>query len=169
MTDDPIIRGYAVGAQEDLYSGFGIHDMAHSPLLRRYAEPNRVTDEINRSIYNMTVNDHDYRVCGPTSPVDIYNIDYHSDVSEIRGRADFEYARDAKAFAGYVMFTERQEEIDVLHDMKERGCFEEDIDIKYGYQEIGPHGSIAWLTYEGQETGGRQREEYEREKAVKGK
>jgi hypothetical protein len=169
MTDDPIIRGYAVGAQEDLYAGFGIHDMAHTPLLRRYAAPNRDTDEINRSIYNMTVNDHDYRVGGPSSPVDIYNIDYHSDVSEIRGRVDFEHARDAKAFAGYAMFTERQEEIDMLHDMKERGCFEEDIDIIYGYQEMGPHGSIAWLTYEGQEIGGRQREEYEREKAIKGK
>jgi hypothetical protein len=169
MTDDPIIRGYAVGAQEDLYSAFGINDMAHTPMLRRYAEPNRDTDEINRSIYNMTVNDHDYRVGGPSSPVDIYNIDYHSDVSEIRGRADFEHGREAKAFAGYAMFTERQEEIDVLHDMKERGCFGEDIDIKYGYQEIGPHGSIAWLTHEGQEIGGRQREEYEREKAVEGK
>lgn len=168
MTDDPIIRGYAETSQEGLYAGFGIDDMARTPMLQRYAEPNRDKEEINRIIYNMTVNDHEYRIGGPPSPVDIYNTNYHSNVNEVRGHAEFGHARQAKAFAAYVMFTERQEEIDMLHRMKVHGYLKDGIDIRYGYQEIGPHGSIAWLTHAGQEIGGREREDYEWEKSIEG-
>jgi len=57
----------------------------------------------------------------------------------------------------------------MLHHMKANGYLKEGIEIKDGYQEMGPRGSIAWLTYEGQEIGGRMREEYERKKAISGK
>lgn len=169
MTDDPIIRGYAEGSQEDLYSGFGIDDIMHTPMLTRYAEPNRDSEEINAAIYNMTVHDQDYGIGGPPDPVDIYNIDYLSDVSKVQGYAEFQHAREAKAFAGYAMFTQRQEEIDILQGLQAHGLLREGVDIQYGYQVVGPQGSITWLTYEGQKIGGRQREEYEREKAAEGK
>lgn len=169
MTEDPMIRNYAKISQEGLYGAFGIDDMAHTPMLQRYLEPSRDADEICRQMRDMTVNDHKYRVDGPPEPVNIYNIDYLTDVSEVHDYADFREARKAKAFAGYVMFTERQEEINMLQRMQDHGYLKDGVEIKHGYQEIGPHGAVAWLTYEGQEIGGRQREEYEREKADEGK
>lgn len=169
MTEDPVIRNYARISQEGLYGAFGVDDMAYTPMLQRYLQPSRDTDEIRRHLRDMTVNDHNYGIGGPPNPADIYNIDYHTDVSDVRGHTEFEEARKAKAFAGYVMFSDRQEEISMLQRMQEKGYLKDDVDIQYGYQEIGPHGSVAWLTYEGQEIGGRQREEYEREKAHAGK
>ena len=121
MTEDPVIRGYAQRSQEELYGPLGISDIENTPMMQRYSEPNRDTEEINRNLYKMTVHDHDYRVGGPPSPVDIYNIDYHSDISEVQGRAEFEHAREAKAFAAYAMFTERQEEIDMLRRLQAHG------------------------------------------------
>jgi hypothetical protein len=168
MTEDPVIRGYARRSQEELYGEFGLSDVENTPPMMRYPEPNNDTEEINRSLYNMTVHDHDYRVGGPPDPVNIYDIDFYSDVSEVQGRAEFEHAREAKAFAAYAMFTERQEEIDMLHRMQVHGYLKEGVEIQYGYQEMGPRGSIAWLTYEGQEIGGRMREEYELDKAISG-
>jgi len=169
MTEDPIIREYARRSQEELYGEFGLSDVENTPIMQRYPEPNRDTEEINRSLYNMTVHDHDYGVGGPPDPVDIYSIVYHSDVSDVQGLAEFEHAREAKAFAAYAMFTEREEEIDMLHRMQAHGYLKEGVEIKYGYQEVGPRGSIAWLTYEGQEIGGRLREEYEHDLAISGK
>jgi hypothetical protein len=169
MTEDPVIRGYARTSREELHGTHGMNDMPNTPMMQRYPEPNRDMEEIDRSLYNMTVHDHDYRVGGPPGPVDIYNIDWDTDVSEVQGRAEFEHAREAKAFAAYAMFTDREEEIDMMRRMQAHGYLKEDIEIKYGYQEMGPHGSIAWLTHEGQEIGGRLREEYEREKAMSGK
>ena len=169
MTEDPVIRGYARTSQEELYGTYGMSDMMNAPMMQRYPEPNRDMDEISRSLYNMTVHDHDYHVGGPPGPVDIYNIDHDTDVSEVQGRADFEHAREAKAFAAYAMFTDRQEEIEMLRRMQAHGYLKDGVEIKYGYQEVGPRGSIAWLTYEGQEVGGRLRDEYEREKAIAGK
>jgi len=169
MSEDPVIRGYARTSQEELYGAYGMTDMTNAPIMQRYPEPNRDMDEINRSLYNMTVHDQDFLPGGPPGPVDIYNIDYDTDVSEVRGHAEFEHAREAKAFAAYAMFTDREEEIEMLHHMKANGYLKEGIEIKDGYQEMGPRGSIAWLTYEGQEIGGRMREEYERKKAISGK
>ena len=169
MTEDPYIRGYATTSQEELYGTLGMSDVTNDPLMQRYLEPTRDTDEINRALNNMAVNEHDYRVGGPPGPVDIYNVDYDTDVSEIQGRAEFEHAREAKAFAAYAMYTDRQEEIDMLHRMQEHGYLKEGIEIKDGFQEVGPHGSIAWLTHEVQEIGGKLREEYEREKTISGK
>lgn len=169
MTEDPYIRGYARSSQEELYGAYGMSDIMNAPMMQRYPEPNRDMDEIDRSLYNMTVHDHDYSVGGAPGPVDIYNIDYDTDVSEVRGRAEFEHAREAKAFAAYAMFTDREEEIGMMRRMQAHGYLKEGIEIKYGYQEMGPRGSIAWLTYEGQEIGGRLREKYEREKAISGK
>lgn len=57
----------------------------------------------------------------------------------------------------------------MLHRLKAQGALKDDAEIKYGYQQQGPHGAIAWLTHEGQETGARQRQQYEREKALEGK
>ena len=168
MTENSVIRGYARTSQEELYGTYGMSDIMNAPLMQRYPEPSRDTDEINRSIYNMTVHNHDYRVGGPPGPVDIYNIDWDTDVSEVQGRAEFEHAREAKAFAAYAMFTDREEEIDTMRRMQAHGYLKEGTEIKYGYQAMGPRGSIAWLTYEGQEIGGRLREEYERGKAVTG-
>jgi hypothetical protein len=148
MTEDPIIREYARRSQEQLYGEFGLSDVENTPLMQRYPELNRDTEEINRSLYNMTVHDDDYGVGGPPDPVDIYDIDYHTDVSDVKGRAEFEHAREAKAFAAYAMFTEREEEIDMLHRMQAHGYLKEGVEIKYGYQEVGSRGSIAWLTYE---------------------
>lgn len=168
MPEDPTIRNYARISQEGLYGAFGIDDMAHTPMLQRYLEPSHDADEVSRKIRDMTVNDYKYRVDGPPDPVDVYKVDYLTDVSEVEDYSDFQDARKAKAFAGYLMFTERQEEITMLQRMKEHGLLREGIEIKHGYQEIGPHGAVAWLTYEGQEIGGIQREEYEREKADTG-
>lgn len=169
MTEDPVIRNYARISQEGLYGAFGIDDMAYTPMLQRYLQPSRDTDEIRRHIRDMTVNDHNYGIGGPPNPADIYNIDYHTDVSEVRGHTEFEEARKAKAFAGYVMFSDRQEEVSMLQRMQENGYLKDDVKIQYGYQKIGPHGSVAWLTHEGQEIGGKQREEFERKKAHAGK
>lgn len=169
MTEDPVIRGYARTSHEELYGPYGMSDMMNAPMMQRYPEPNHDMDEISRSLYNMTVHDHDYRVGGPPGPVDVYNIDWDTDVSVVQGRAEFEYAREAKSFAAYAMFTDRENEIDMMRRMQAHGYLKEGIDIKYGYQEMGPRGSIAWLTYEGQEIGGRMRDEYEREKAITGK
>jgi hypothetical protein len=169
MSEDPVIRGYARTSQEELYGAYGMSDLTNAPIMQRYPEPNRDMEEISRSLYNMTVHEHDFLPGGPPDPVDIYNIDYDTDVSEVRGHAEFEHAREAKAFAAYAMFTDREEEIEMLHRMKANGYLKEGIEIKYGYQEMGPRGSIAWLTYEGQEIGGRMREEYQREKAMSGK
>lgn len=169
MTEDPVIRAYARTSHEELYGPYGMSDVMNAPMMQRYPDPNRDMDEISRSLYNMTVHDHDYRVGGAPGPVDVYNIDYDTDVSEVQGYAEFEYAREAKAFAAYAMFTDRENEIDLMRRMQAHGYLKEGIDIKYGYQEMGPRGSIAWLTYEGQEIGGRMREEYEREKAITGK
>ncbi|GAB7322592.1 hypothetical protein MBLNU13_g03507t2 [Cladosporium sp. NU13] len=166
MTEDPVIFGYARTSHEELYGTCGMSDVMNAPVMQRYPKPNRDMEEINRSLYNMTVYDHDYRVGGPPSPVDIYNIDWDTDVSEVQGRAEFEHAREAKAFAAYAMFTDREGEIDMMRRMQAHGYLKDGIEIKYGYQEMGPRGSIAWLTYEGQEIGGRLREEHEREKAM---
>jgi hypothetical protein len=169
MSENPVIRGYARTSQEELYGPYGMSDMYNAPMMQRYPEPNRDMDEINRSLYNMTVHDHDYRVGGPHGPVDIYDVDWDTDVSEVQGRAEFEYAREAKAFAAYTMYTDREEEIEMMHRMQARGYLKDGFDIKYGYQDVGPRGSVAWLTYEGQEIGGILREQYEREQAIEGK
>jgi hypothetical protein len=66
------------------------------------------------------------------------------------------------------MYTERQEEIDMLRRMQVHGYLRDGVDIRYGYQAQGPHGAVAWLTDEGQEIGGRLREKFEQEKAVAG-
>jgi hypothetical protein len=169
MSEDPYIRGYARTSQEELYGPYGMSDMYNAPMMQRYPEPNRDMDEINRSLYNMSVHDHDYRVGGPHGPVDIYDIDWDTDVSEVQGRAEFEYAREAKAFAAYTMYTDREDEIEMMHRLQARGYLKDGFNIKYGYQEVGPRGSVAWLTYEGQEIGGILREQYEREQAIEGK
>ena len=117
---------------------------------------------INQCLHSLTVNEHNYQVGGPPEPVDIYDIDYNSDISDVQGLTNFEEAREAKAFASYAMYTEREDEIEMLRRMQEHGYLKDGVDIKYGYQEKSPRGSIAWLTYEGQEIGGRMRQEYER-------
>jgi hypothetical protein len=169
MSENPVIRGYARTSQEELYGPYGMSDVYNDPMMQRYPEPNHDKDEINRSLYNMTVHDHDYRMGGPHGPEDIYDIDWDTDVSEVRGRAEFEYAREAKAFAAYTMYTDREDEIEMMRRMQARGYLKDGFDIKYGYQEVGPRGSVAWLTYEGQEIGGILREQYEREQAIEGK
>jgi hypothetical protein len=169
MSEDPVIRGYARTSQEELYGPYGMSDAYNAPMMQRYPEPNRDMKEIDRSLYNMTVHDHDYRVGGPPGPADIYDIYWDTDVSEVQGHAEFAYAREAKAFAAYAMYTDREDEIEMMRRMQAHGYLKDGIEIEYGYQEMGPHGSVAWLTYEGQEIGGRTRDEYEREKAIEGK
>ena len=166
MSDDPIFRDWAQDSREELY-GEGV-SVAETSSFLSYATPTRDTDEINRELYDMTLHDQDYQIGGPPRPVDINNIDWDTDVSDVRGYREFQQAREAKAFASYVMFTERQEEIDMLRRMQVHGFLKDGVDIKYDYQAEGPHGAVAWLTHEGQEIGGRLREEYERERAVTG-
>jgi hypothetical protein len=166
MTDDPYLRHWAEDAQEDLY-GKGV-SIAETRSFPSYLPPTRDTNQINRELYDMTLRDQDYQIGGPPRPVNMNNIDWNSDVSNVQGYSEFQEARDAKAFASYVMFTERQEEIDMLRRMQVHGFLKDGVEIKYGYQAQGPQGAVAWLTNEGQEIGGRLREEYERERAVTG-
>ncbi|KAM0720084.1 hypothetical protein Q7P37_004220 [Cladosporium fusiforme] len=165
MTDDPQIRNYAAWSQNRLY-GAGEQQIAHTPMLQPYPAPNHDIEEINKNLRDMTVNDHNYQLGGPPTPVNVLGINYLTDVSGVRDYAQFQQAREAKVFSGYALFTERQEEIGILRRLKIQGVLKDDIEIKYGYQEKGPHGSVAWLTHAGQEIGGRQREEYERERAI---
>jgi hypothetical protein len=166
MTDDPYLRHWAEDAQEDLY-GKGV-SIAETRSFPSYLLPTRDTNQINRELYDMTLRDQDYQIGGPPRPVNMNNMDWNSDVSNVQGYSEFQEARDAKAFASYVMFTERQEEIDMLRRMQVHGFLKDGVEIKYGYQAQGPQGAVAWLTNEGQEIGGRLREEYERERAVTG-
>jgi hypothetical protein len=166
MSDDPVLRDWAQDSREELY-GEGV-DVAETRSFLSYPPPTRNTDEINRELYDMTLRDQDYQIGGPPRAVDINNIDWDTDVSNVQGYREFQQAREAKAFASYVMFTERQEEIDMLRRMQVHGFLKDGVDIKYGYQAQGPHGAFAWLTNEGQEIGGRLREEYEQERAVAG-
>jgi hypothetical protein len=166
MTDEPDLRHWVEDSQEDLY-GKGV-SIAETRSFPSYLPPTRDTNQINRELYDMTLRDQDYQIGGPPRPVNINNIDWDSDVSNVQGYNEFQEARDAKAFASYVMFTERQEEIDMLRRMQVHGFLRDGVDIKYGYQAQGPHGAVAWLTNEGQEIGGRLCEEYEQERAVTG-
>lgn len=81
MSEDPVIRGYARTSQEELYGAYGMSDAMNAPMMQRYPEPNRDMEEINRSLYDMTVHNYDYRVGGPPGPVDVYDIDWDTDVS----------------------------------------------------------------------------------------
>lgn len=167
MSDDPALRDWAQDSRGDLY-GEGV-SVAETHSLLPYPTPTRDTNEINRELYDLMLHDQDYQIGGPPRPVNINNIDWDTDVRNVRGYREFQQAREAKAFASYVMFTERQEEIDMLRRMQVHGFLKDGVEIKYGYQAQGPHGAIAWLTQEGQDVGGRMREEYEQERAVAGK
>ena len=166
MSDDPVVRDWAQDSREDLY-GEGV-SVAETRSFLGFPTPTRDTNEINRELYDMTLRDQDCQIGGPPRAVDVNNIYWDTDLSNVRGYREFQEAREAKAFASYAMFTERQEEIDMLRRMQVHGYLRDGVDIKYGYQAQGPHGAVAWLTHEGQEVGGRLREEYEQEKAVAG-
>jgi len=166
MSDEQAFRDWARDSRQELY-GEGV-SVAETPSLLSYPMPTRDTDEINRELYDMTLHDQDFQIGGPPRPVDINSIDWDTDVSNVQGYREFTQAREAKAFASYVVFTERQEEIDMLRRMQVHGFLKDGVDIKYGYQAEGSHGAIAWLTHEGQEIGGKLREEYEKETAVTG-
>jgi hypothetical protein len=166
MSDDLIFREWAQDSREELYGeGFSV---AETRLFLAYPTPTRNTNEINRELYDMTLRDQDYQIGGPPRAVDINNIDWDTDLSNIQGYREFQQAMEAKAFASYAMYTERQEEIDMLRRMQVHGYLRDGVDIRYGYQAQGPHGAVAWLTDEGQEIGGRLREKFEQEKAVAG-
>ena len=166
MSDNPFFRHWAEDSREELY-GDGA-SVTETRSFLAYPVPIRDTNVINHELYDMTVRDQDYQIGGPPRAVDINNIDWDTDVSDVQGYREFQEAREAKAFASYVMFTERQEEIDMLRRMQVHGYLKDGVEIKYGYQAQGSHGAVAWLTHEGQEVGGRLREEYEQEKAVNG-
>jgi hypothetical protein len=166
MSDDPFLRHWAEDSKEVLY-GKGPR-VTETRSFLSYPTPTRDINEINRGLYDMMLRDQDYQIGGPPHPVNVNNIDWDTDVSNVQGYREFQETREAKAFASYVMFTERQEEIDMLRRMQVHGFLRDGVEIKYGYQALGPHGAVAWLTNEGQEIGGRLHEEYEQEKAVTG-
>lgn len=168
MTESPAIRGYAKWGQELLY-GKETQDIAHTPMFHPYPAPSRDIDQINQNIRDMTLNEQKYQIGGPPTPMNVSRVGYLTDLSGIRDNVNLERAREAKRLSGYTLFTDRQDEIDMLHRLKAQGALKDDAEIKYGYQQQGPHGAIAWLTHEGQETGARQRQQYEREKALEGK
>lgn len=166
MTYNSRIAMYAHTAQDLLY-GKGRGSVKTSDM-QRYPPPNHDTNEINAGIYNMTVNDHHYRPGGRPDPVDMYKINYYTDVSSIKDSGEYEEARKAKAFFGYTAFIERDKAIKSLQQQQARGLLD-GVRINGGRMEERPRGAIAWLTDEGQEIGGRLRADYLEEKAMEGK
>lgn len=168
MSDDPVIRNYANWSQTLLY-GDRTLQMAHPQIMQRYPPPSRDIEDINYNLQDMTLNDHHYQIGGPQGPVNLHGIDYFTDVSGIQDYSSYQQARQLKGFSGYTLFTEREEEIGILRRLKIQGVLKDEVEINYGYQERGRHGAVAWLTHAGQEIGGRQREQYERERAIEGR
>jgi hypothetical protein len=161
MTDNPRIRRWSTEAQDKLYGAMDINSMTHTPILHLFPSPTRDPEVIQRTLDDMVWNKENYGIGGPPGPVDVDNIDYFTDISGVYGREQTEHAREAKAFAGFALFTRRQEEINHLHRMRKQGYLPDDIEIMYGFQERAPHGAIAWVTYNGQVIGGALRDQYE--------
>lgn len=172
MTEDEDIRNWAQYSQEELYGDSGRADYntnSAMTLMRKYPEPTRDLDTIEAYLHHMTRASEQYQAGGPPECVDMSNVNYFSDVSNVQSLQQLNEARSIKGHSGYAMFTEREHEIEVMRRLQVHGFLKEGVEIKYGWQEKSPHGGIAWLTREGQEIGGRMREQYEHERAVEGK